>query len=274
MASRTNEFTLIIKHDDEDVEAAELFVDGTIGGRLYRFRLDTGAARSSVMFDDYTSGFGSDGTSTSSGVFANSSGDLIIVPNIDIGPIVKYNFTLVRAAGRDPGISNLIGMDLLKDFRCHFLFDENRVLIDANDDLDAGYGFQELLLDNTFHPYVDVRCGASNAKAVWDTGASITIVDSTFIEREPASFQEDGSTSGTDSTGVKMKTRMFIMAAAVIGDHVFPPHRVAAVDLSHVNSTIQVPMDLILGYTTLSKANWVFDFARQRWALSKQLGVS
>lgn len=273
MGSRTNELTLIIEHDDEDVEAAELFVEGTIGGHMYQFRLDTGAAKSSVMFDDYTSRFGSEGTSTSSGVFANSSDDLIIVPSIEIGPIVKHNFTLVRAAGRDAGISNLIGMDLLKEFRCHFLFDENRVLIDANDDLNAGYGFQELLLDNKFHPYVDVRCGAVNAKAVWDTGASITIVDSKFIESQPASFREDGSTSGTDSTGVKMETRMFIMAAALIGDHMFPPHRVAAVDLSHVNSTIQVPMDLILGYTTLSKANWVFDFARKRWAISKGLGT-
>jgi hypothetical protein len=51
-------FDLIIKPDEEDVEAAEVLVDGTIGGYEYRFLLDTGAARTSVTFDDYTSTFG------------------------------------------------------------------------------------------------------------------------------------------------------------------------------------------------------------------------
>lgn len=49
-----NEFKLIIVPDEEDAEAAEVLVDGTIGGNYYRFLLDTGAARSSVRFDDYT----------------------------------------------------------------------------------------------------------------------------------------------------------------------------------------------------------------------------
>jgi len=30
--------------------------------------------------------------------------------------------------------------------------------------------------------------------------------------------------------------------------------------------------DLILGYSTLSKANWLFDFPRKKWAISKLLG--
>ncbi len=70
-----------------------------------------------------------------------------------------------------------------------------------------------------------------------------------------------------------MEAPMFIMSAAVIGDTLFPPHKVAGVDLSRVNSTIERPMDLILGYSTLSKANWLFDFPGKRWAISKRLGV-
>ncbi len=68
-------------------------------------------------------------------------------------------------------------MDLLKNLRCHFLFDEDRVSVDAIDELTAGFAFQEQLLDDKFHPYIDVQFGAVNARAVWDTGASITIVD-------------------------------------------------------------------------------------------------
>jgi hypothetical protein len=32
-------------------------------------------------------------------------------------------------------------------------------------------------------------------------------------------------------------------------------------------------MDLILGYNTLRQANWLFDFPRRRWAISKRLGI-
>jgi hypothetical protein len=39
-----------------------------------------------------------------------------------------------------------------------------------------------------------------------------------------------------------------------------------------VNATIEVPMDLILGYSTLNKAHWLFDFPGQRWAVLKRLG--
>lgn len=267
-----SEFTLIIKPDEEEAEAAEIFVDGTIGGTTYRFLLDTGAARTSVIWDDYTSTFDCIEKSTSSGVFARSSDDLITVPSIAVGPISKKNFTLVRTAEKRPDRSNLIGMDLLKDLCCHFFFEENRIAVDANDQPGGGYMFQELFLDKKFHPYVDVQFGTLKAKAVWDTGAGITIVDRNFIKTHPAFFQEVGQSTGTDSTGSKMETSMFIMAATIIGNTAFPPLKVAGVDLSYVNSTIDMPMELILGYNTLRKANWLFDFPRKKWAISKRLG--
>jgi hypothetical protein len=34
-----SELNLVIKQDEEEVEAAEVFVDGTIGGNKYRFLL-------------------------------------------------------------------------------------------------------------------------------------------------------------------------------------------------------------------------------------------
>jgi hypothetical protein len=198
---------------------------------------------------------------------------LITVPSIEVGPISKQNFTLVRGADRGPGKGNLIGMDLLKDFRCHFLFDENRVLVDADDDFGAGYAVQDLFLDNRFHPYVDVQFGPLKARGVWDTGASITVTDMNFINKHPAFFQEAGRSTGTDSTGTSMETPMFIMAATLLGEAAFPPHKVAGVDLSHVNSTLDVPMDFILGYNTLSKANWLFDFPRRKWVITKRLAA-
>jgi len=143
---------LIIKQDEDEAEAAEVFVDGTIGANEYRFLLDTGAARSGVMFDDYTSQLKSIERSRSSGLFATSSEDIVTVPSIRVGPISRRDFTLVRAANHFPGANNLIGMDLLKDWCCHFFFDENRVSVTTDEELRADLAFQELLLDSRFHP--------------------------------------------------------------------------------------------------------------------------
>ncbi|MGH7764818.1 MAG: aspartyl protease family protein [Candidatus Dormibacteraceae bacterium] len=262
---------LIIQHDEDEDEAAQVLVDGMIDGHAYRFLLDTGAARSSVGLDDYTASFPSTERSVSSGVSGiHATDDLITVPSFEVGPIMQREFTLVRTVNQD-FISNLIGMDLLRALRCHFHFDESRVSVDATDEVGANYEIRDLQLDEKFHPYVDVRFGDVTGKAVWDTGASLTIVDTNFITTQPAWFLRAGESSGTDSTGANLESPMFTMTGAMIGGHFFKPHRVAGVDLSSVNATIEVPMDMVLGYNTMSQANWVFDFPRRRWAISKVL---
>ncbi|MHA2035626.1 MAG: retropepsin-like aspartic protease [Promethearchaeota archaeon] len=266
-------FNLIIKLDEIDTEAAEVYADGTIGGKKYSFILDTGSARTCVQFDDYTSTFESFQKDYSSGVFAKSNDDLITVPNIEFGPILKTNFTLARSPENSPDRRNLIGMDLLKEFCCHFYFDENKVFVDKPLDGKIYDTLQELFLDKKFHPYVDVQFGKLKTTSVWDTGAGITIVNMDFISKHPSYFQKVGQSVGTDSTGAKMETAMFTMRGLIIANNNFSPHKVAGVDLSRINSTTEVPMDLILGYSTLSKANWLFDFPQKKWAILKMLDV-
>jgi predicted aspartyl protease len=265
------ELKLIIQPDVDEVGAAEVLVDGWIGDRPYRFLLDTGAAKTSVLPDDYLATFDSADQDASSGVFAAHREDLITVPNITVGSITRQNFTLTRASQNHPGIRSLIGMDLLKDYVCHFVFEDNRVLVDADDANAPGYAWQDLFLDKRFHPYVEVQFGTAKAHAVWDTGSSITVVDTNFIDNHPALFQTAGQSTGTDSTGASVETPMFLMAECTIGGSIFPAQRVAGVDLAMVNATLEMPMDLILGYPTLSKANWIFDFPHRRWAISKRL---
>lgn len=264
-------FALIIEPDPEDVEAAQVFVDGTIDGRPYRFLLDTGAARTCVQFDAYTSTLGSAGASRSSGPFAHTTEDLITVPCIELGPIAKQHVLVARVAPVGSALGSLIGMDLLKDVCCHFLFDDHRVVVDPPDEPGVATAAQALFLDRVGHPYVAVQFDNVLAQAVWDSGAGITVADLTFIRQHPTLFHHAGQSRGTDATGATMQTPMFTMVAATIGTQLFPPHTVAGVDLSPVNATIDVPMDLILGYSTLKKANWWFDFPRRRWAVTKML---
>lgn len=116
-------------------------------------------------------------------------------------------------------------------------------------------------------PYVDVACGNSICKGVWDTGAGVTLVDINFIHKNPEMFEEIGTSSGTDSTGTSNDTPTYTMKKAKIGGLQFSPHMVVGLDLSHVNTKIEQPFDFLLGYSTFKQANWHFDFPHQRWGV-------
>ena len=259
------EIDLMIQPDEDEPEAASVFVEGRLNGKPYRFLLDTGAARSSVILNEDTVVLPAVGTHVSSGVFATSNDDLVRVERLEIGSIVQHDVTVTRSPAA-PGTRDLIGMDILRQFCCHFQFDRDRLVIDV-DCLDE-LPFQPLFMDSHFHSYVDVLFQGGQGSAVWDTGASLTVVDLNFIQQHPGYFAPAGHSVGTDATGSQVETPMFVMASARIGGHVFPSHRVAAVDLSPVNTRIERPMDLILGYMTLRKANWLFDFPRKRWTIT------
>jgi hypothetical protein len=266
---KSRSIPLIIHPDPEDLEAAQVLVEGSINGRLYTFLLDTGAATTTVIADDYTALLEQTGTKDSSGVYGSGSNDLIQIPDIRLGPIFREAFTVCRRVVENPGIHNLIGMDLLKDYRLHFLFDANQVLVDPK--AAEEHSNQELFLGKRFHPYIKVQIGDTLAQAVWDTGAGMTIVDQAFIRQHPTFFEAAGSSTGHDWTGAKSDTQSYRLIGAMIGDHPFPVHPVAEVDLSHVNTHTDTPMDMILGYSTIRHANWWFDFPGHRWAVAKML---
>lgn len=261
------EIDLIIVPDPEEAEAAEVLVDGSIDGRAYRFLLDTGAAGSQIAFDEFSAGLASSEQNHSSGVFASHSQDKVTVPEIRLGPIYRQKYLLTRQSQDEGDSRNLIGMSLLKDYRLHFLFKEKRVLVNPTPAPDPAP--LDLLMDDRFHPYVAVKFEKIEAKACWDSGAGITIVDLNFVNKYPNLFEKIGESSGTDSTGTHMETPLFKMAASVIGNRAFPPLNVAGVDLGQVNASIEIPMDLILGYNALVKADWYFDFPARKWAITK-----
>ncbi|HML23010.1 MAG TPA: retropepsin-like aspartic protease [Aggregatilinea sp.] len=266
-----SELTLIIDPDPDEIDAAGVFVDGTIADRPYRFLLDTGAATSSVVEDDTTAVFPPAGQHQSSGVFAPSSNDLIAVPRLTVGPIERAPFTLTRTPRDAPGISSLIGMDVLKDHCCYFLFGQNRVLLDDDTAFSADAPRHDLMFDSKFHPYLMVDFeGGAQAQTVWDTGAALTVADAAFIAAHPALFTPAGRSTGTDSTGTDVETPMYVMARCIIGGETFPAVRVAGVDLGPVNAMIERRMDMILGYSLIRHADWLFDFPRARWAVTRR----
>lgn len=260
---------LIILPEEDEPEAAFVLVPVEIAGLRKEFLLDTGAATTCVVLHESNASLQSEGSVASSTVFTDGQHDIITVPNLTIGPINKTRFPVARTTSADPRLKNLIGMDLLKDYRCQFNFDENRLYLQQNDEAGSAetYPTQRLLVDSKYHIYVDVLLGDISAKAVWDTGASLTIVDVNFIENHPELFTKTGDSKGIDGAGHSMETPMFVMNEVEIAGTTFPKCRVAGVDLSRISDGAEIPFDMILGYNTICSANWFFDFPRLQWAI-------
>ncbi len=252
--------TLRIVPDDDD-GAALVLVDGWVGECPYPFLLDTGAATTTLKTDPYTATFPTAGTHAARGVLSGSENERVRAPTLRVGPLASGAPVVSRqAAGL---LHHLLGMDVLGAYRLEFQFAERQVLV--NHPIRAAVG-QPLVTSAAGHPFVSVHWGAREACAVWDTGASMTVVDANFAASHPASFVPAGASVGTDSSGTTSVTPVFTMIGAAVGGVLLAPHRVAGVDLTGLNGSGR-PVHLILGYTSISQATWLFDFPAARWAV-------
>lgn len=261
-------FDLDIRYEDASKETAEVFVTGKIQGEDRQFLLDTGCSKSSLCFDEFSARFERAGAELSSGVFGRTGYDLISVGSVELGPIVK-NDVVIRRAQAGQLDRNLFGMDLLKGYRLIFYFERGRVEVDPHP-FDENSAMQELMVSGGFIPYVNLTCGDTATRAVWDTGASITLADTSFIAKNAGLFNQIGRDVGTDSTGSQMETPIYRMDSVVIGGKEFPPAKVVGVDLSHVNASTDLSFDFILGFSTLRNADWLFDFPQRKWAILRK----
>ena len=263
-------FKFTVEPDKDDPDSANVYVDGTVADKPYRFRLDTGAGRTSIAFDEFTSSFKVVGTKHSAGAFAKTHDNLIEVPQVQVGTLSQSPATVVRMPKNANNRANLLGMDFLKNYALYFQYDREQVkVVDTEKFQD---NFLELFLGENGHPYVDLSWGAGvDAIGVWDTGAGITVFDSRFMKKHPDLFTKVGTSIGTDSSGTTQETPVYLLKAFTLGGMQFSAIRTVVIDLSVPNSTIKTPMDFILGHNVLRKANWVFDFPRKKWAISTML---
>lgn len=257
---------MIVEPDLDDPECANVMVDASIAGRPYRFVLDTGSPRTHVVADDFTTTLATRGTHTSSGVFSSSSNTLVTLPELAVGSAAQGSVEAVLVDTSQSEARNLLGMDVLKSHCWHFKFDEQTLTVETAKSSNAK---RPLTMDAVSHPYVELSWQNAIAQCVWDSGAGITVVDRAFWSEHPDMFHEAGTSLGIDANGLQVEVLTFVMAEVEIGGELFARHKVAVVDLSQANAELDRPMDLLLGYTTLNQANWLFDFPAKRWCVNR-----
>ncbi len=257
---------MIIEPEPDDPDFARVMVDATIAGRPYRLVLDTGAARSQVDADEYTSALPPVGQADSSGALGGKVTEPVVtVTDVAVGPLRLETLDVKRS---DRRLGQVLGMDVLG--RCPWFLQLEAGVLDL-DVPSSPRPYNDLTLGPRGHVYLDASWPAAadsaTATACWDTGASATVVDRAFWLKHPELFEQAGATTGTDASGAQADTPVLLMAGPVIGQHQFGRHKAVAVDLSPMNVTLDRPIDLILGYPTIRQVNWLLDVPARRWAV-------
>ena len=267
---------LVLEPDLDEPGCALVLVDGAAGGRPCRFVLDTGAARSQIVDDGTVPGLTAHSTGTSTGALGNHTAVLARITELCLGPVHASNLDVwIQPGPQGPSARHLLGMDLLIGSCWRFAFSRSELVAQRSP---AAQAHLPLNLARSGHSYLAATWRTAGglsveASALWDTGASITVVGKHFFNAHPELFRAPGSSVGTDATGMSSKTGTYTMDGPTIAGHRFASHRVAIVDLSPANASLAQPMDLILGYPLLSQADWIFDYPALRWAITKPPGA-
>jgi hypothetical protein len=256
---------------DEDPQMFLPFVVVEVDGVPVEALLDSGASRTQLLERP--------GLSTSDGPHRLSVGAF----GAQTAP-VRYAVVSCRIGGLDvgavevsvvpsghPGAENLVGQDILGQFRCGYRLSDALLILDC----DPPNETRAISLDERRHVYLDLSWVRHEAvaSAVFDTGASVTVVDQAFARRHPDLFTPEDIRTGTDATGMSAKTPMATMRGPqILGEH-FADALVAIVDLSGANSTLQRSIDVILGWTAISQADWFVDHPRACAACAPLPGV-
>lgn len=262
---------LDIRHDDDSKTSAIVYIDAKVNGQDHKFVLDTGCGTTSLMLSKFSERLFKVGENESSGTIGTEVFDLVEVDQIELGPLVKRNCHVSRSNTLKID-KNLLGMDVLKS--SSILLSYKRSELSFNE-RPSGLNLQSISPDPWgSQPYINIKFQDQDLKALWDTGAGITIVDINFIKKNPELFELVGESMGTDSTGNDIVTPNYKIKSLEISGHFFDSHEIAAIDMSHVNSKSGNPTYITLGFSTIRQADWFFDFRENGWTVTKFHGAN
>lgn len=255
---------LLFEHDDElEPESIVLIVEGSAVGEPVRFVVDTGATRCSVHDSGAISelvGIGADSGRGASGTV--SGDDIVIIDKITVGELTLRSVSASRTSRSRP----LLGMNALSELECHFRFSCNRLDVDTS--TDSSDCERALVRHPGGSPIVDVDFGTVATRAVWDTGASLTVADAAFARAHPDLFELGVDGSGFDAVGAAVSGPHARLASCTIGGTPFEASACIVIDLAGLNSALDEPINLIVGMPIIRRADWCFNFRANVWNLT------
>jgi len=250
---------------DDDPGTALLFVTASVDGIEQEFLLDTGASRSRIRRSDRTDAWRVEAADPGAhGVFgAAAHARQARVPSISLGTIEANDVIVDVAEGDDAPPASILGLDVLRGHRLGVRPSIGMLQLDEQAAIDR---WRPLTISARGHPLVEVEWDGVTARAVWDTGASTTLVDRELAAAHPALFAPTGATgTGTDAHGNQGESAELRVATCRIGGRLFPPSIAATASLAGLARPGDPAFTMIIGYPLIARADWVFDLRARMW---------
>jgi len=255
---------LVVRPDDEPATAL-MFVTAAVDGADEDFLLDTGGSRSRVRRSARTDAWAVDaGDSGSRGVFgAAGLARRARVPSLTLGPIQARDVTMDVSDGDADGPAAILGLDVLRGHRLGVRAAAGVLELDQQAAVDR---WRPLAQSSRGHPFVTVEWDGASAAAVWDTGASITVVDTAFAAAHPQLFAPTGTAgAGIDAHGRTGQTSQVRMAPCEIGGRRFSGSAAATAPIGGLARPGDPAFSIILGYPVIVQADWAVDLSLRMW---------
>jgi hypothetical protein len=251
---------LRVEPDAEFDDCALLCVDGTVSGTPHRFVLDSGSATTQIADPGALISATVVGADTAEGLFGRAPVERVALPDLTVPGLTAGPRTVHRLRAGGTGARSLLGLDVLGEHALLLHGPAATLHTTVAGGLAAG---QPLERGARGHCHLPVALpGGRVVRALWDTGADITVVDRELVAAHPELFTAFGSASGTDAVGATVVTDVCRMETYHIADVPFAGHVVAVADLP-------APVEMALGYPTLRQAVWSIDLPSGRWAVSR-----
>ena len=115
---------------------------------------------------------------------------------------------------------------------------------------------------------IPVVINGNPARALWDTGASVTAVDRAYIKSHPETFKRSGTrVQGTDGSGHSLELQAFRAKKITIGSRTFRDVPVVSADLSVLRETLGNSVSVVIGFNLIRKTDWYFDARQKLWSI-------
>ena len=256
-----------LRDDPDEPGAAEAYVVSTVAGHEYPLMLDTGGARSTLPLDGLTSTFARvDVDEPGRGALGPASADTrrVVVPSLALGPL-EVRDLVVDLAPEGSNAPTVLGLDVLRGHRLELRLAGAMLGIDTDAPADAE---RPLPLSSRSHPHVLVGWGEVEATALFDTGASVTVVDAAFAAEHPELLEPRAPSTGIDAAGNRAETPMARMAACEVGGRRFDASLATVVPIRGIQRAGDPEFDLVLGVPVIRQADWIIDLARGVWGFA------
>jgi hypothetical protein len=257
-----------LRDDPDEPGAAEAYVVATVAGREYPLILDTGGGRSTLPLDDLTSTFARVHVNDEPGrgALGPASADTgrVVVPSIALGPL-EVRDLVVDLAPDGSYAPTILGLDVLRGHRIEVRLADVMLGIDTDAHVDAE---RPLPLSSRSHPHVVVGWGDVEATALFDTGASVSVVDAAFAAEHPGLLEPLPPSTGIDAAGNRAELPMARMAACEVGGRRFDASLAVIVPIRGIQRAGDPDFDVALGVPVIRQANWIIDLARGVWGFT------